>query len=313
MLNAPFDDKNLPSQGPYAADNLEKTSKEDGFVELLRTTLAAAGIVTLLTSAAVAAPKVLATVNGVEITERDVEIARAEIGEQIASMPAEESRRNLLLYVIENQLLAEAALKEKIDSGEAAKEVMAYYRRRALHDLYYNNKIRGAVSTEAAKKTYDEQVKKVESKPEVRARHILVKTEEDANDIIERLNRGADFAELAKEKSTGPSGAQGGDLGYFSKGRMLPEFEKVAFETKKGEVSEPVKTKFGWHVIKVEDKRDSKPPSFEEVKGGLMAGMVNQKAVEVITGLRSSAKIEIVDPEIKKALEAAGARGSFAQ
>ena len=282
-------------------------------MELLRTTLAAAGIITLLTAAAVAGPKVLATVNGVEITERDVEIARAEIGEQIANMPAEESRRNLLLYVIENQLLAEAAMNEKIDTGDAAREVMAYYRRRALHDLYYDSKIRGAVSEQAAKKTYDEQVKKIESKPEVSARHILVKTEEDALDIIERLNRGSDFAELAKEKSTGPSGSRGGDLGYFSKGQMVPEFDKVVFVLKKGEVSEPVKTRFGWHVIKVEDKRDSKPPSFDTVKGGLMAGMVNQKAVEVISGLRTSAKIDIIDPEIKKALEAAGARGSFAQ
>jgi len=280
-------------------------------VNLLKTTLAAAGIATLLTGSALAGPKVLATVNGVEITERDIEIARAEIGEQIANMPAEESRRNLLLYVIENQLLAEAAKKEKVAEDDAAKEVMEYYRRRALHDLYYDRKIRQAVSMETAKKTYDEQVKKIESKPEVSARHILVKTEEDALDIIERLNRGSDFAELAKEKSTGPSGAQGGDLGYFSKGQMVPEFDKVVFELKKGDISEPVKTQFGWHVIKIEDKRDSKPPAFDTVKGRLIAGMVSQKAVEVITALRTSAKIEIVDQEIKKALEAAGTRGSF--
>jgi peptidyl-prolyl cis-trans isomerase C len=282
-------------------------------VELFKTTLAAVGIATLLTGAAAAAPKVLATVNGVEITERDIEIARAEIGEQIASMPAEERRRNLLLYIIENQLLADAALSDKIDTGDAAKEVMAYYRRRALHDLYYDAKIRGAVSEQEAKKSYDEQVKKIDSKPEVSARHILVKSEEDALDIIERLNRGSDFAELAKEKSTGPSGAQGGDLGYFSKGQMVPEFDKVVFTLKKGDISEPVKTQFGWHVIKLEDKRDSKPPSFDTVKGQLMSGMVRQKAVEVITGLRASAKIDIVDPEIKKALEAAGMRGSFSQ
>lgn len=282
-------------------------------MNLLKLTLAAAGMATLLTGAAFAGPKVLATINDVEITERDIEIARAEIGEQIANMPAEESRRNLLLYVIENQLLAEAAKKEKVDEGDAAKEVMAYYRRRALHDLYYDRKIRDAVSEVAAKKTYDEQVGKIKSKPEISARHILVKTEEDALDIIERLNRGSDFAELAKEKSTGPSGAQGGSLGYFSKGQMVPEFDKVVFTLKKGEVSEPVKTQFGWHVIKVEDKRESKPPAFDTVKGRLMAGMVSQKAVEVITALRSSAKIDIVDPEIKKALEEAGARGSFNQ
>jgi peptidyl-prolyl cis-trans isomerase C len=280
-------------------------------VDLLKTTLAAAGIATLLTGAAFAGPKVMATVNGVEITERDVEIARAEIGEQIANMPAEESRRNLLLYVIENQLLAEAAKKESVDEGDAAKEVMAYYRRRALHDLYYDRKIRDAVSEDTVKKTYDERIKSIESKPEVSARHILVKTEEDALDIIERLNRGSDFAELAKEKSTGPSGSQGGDLGFFSKGQMVPAFDKVVFTLKKGDVSEPVKTQFGWHVIKVEDTRVSKPPAFDTVKGQLIAGMVSQKAVEVITALRKDAKIDILDPEIKKALETAGVRGSF--
>ena len=282
-------------------------------MDLLKTTLAAAGIATLLTGAAFAGPKVLATVNGVEITERDVEIARAEIGEQIANMPAEESRKNLLLYVIENQLLAEAAKKESVDEGDAAKEVMAYYRRRALHDLYYDRKIRDAVSEDTVKKTYDERIKQIESKPEVSARHILVKTEEDALDIIERLNRGSDFAELAKEKSTGPSGSQGGDLGYFSKGQMVPEFDKVVFTLKKGEVSEPVKTQFGWHVIKVEDKRVSKPPAFDTVKGQLIAGMVSQKAVEVITALRKDAKIDILDPDIKKALETGKTRGSFSQ
>jgi peptidyl-prolyl cis-trans isomerase C len=280
-------------------------------VNFLKTTLATAGIATLLTGAAFAGPKVLATLNWFEITERDVEIARAEIGEQIANMPAEESRKNLLLYVIENQLLAEAAKKESVDEGDAAKEVMAYYRRRALHDLYYDRKIRDAVSEDTVKKTYDERVKSIESKPEVSARHILVKTEEDALDIIERLNRGSEFAELAKEKSTGPSGSQGGDLGYFSKGQMVPEFDKVVFTLKKGEVSEPVKTQFGWHVIKVEDKRVSKPPAFDTVKGQLIAGMVSQKAVEVITALRKDAKIDILDPEIKKALETAGTRGSF--
>ena len=172
-------------------------------------------------------------------------------------------------------------------------------------------KIRDAVSEDTVKKTYDERVKSIESKPEVSARHILVKTEEDALDIIERLNRGSEFAELAKEKSTGPSGSQGGDLGYFSKGQMVPEFDRVVFTLKKGEVSEPVKTQFGWHVIKVEDKRVSKPPAFDTVKGQLIAGMVSQKAVEVITALRKDAKIDILDPEIKKALETAGTRGSF--
>ena len=277
-----------------------------------KTTIAAA-IVLFMTGGALAGEKVLATVNGVQITEQDLDFARAEIGEQIASIPAKNRRRELLLFLIENQLLAEAAEKEQFGKGADSETMMKYYRRRALHDTYYDRKIRQSVSDDVARKIYDQEVAKIKPHEEVRARHILVKTQQDAFDIIERLGRGTDFAELAKEKSKGPSGEQGGDLGYFQKGQMVPEFDKAAFSLKKGEISEPVKTKFGWHVIKLEDKRMSKPPEFEAVKDSLKSGMIRQKALEVISGLRKAAEIDILDPDVKKALEEAGQRGSFAQ
>ena len=282
-------------------------------MKTLKTMTAAAGIAMLLTGAAFADSKVVAKVNGVEITEKDLDFARAEVGDQLANIPAKDRRRDLVLYLIENQLLAGAAKKESMDQGDQSEDLMKYYQRRALHDAYFNQKIRAAVTDEQLKKIYDEQVTKIKPQTEYRARHILVKNEEDAHDIIERLNRGSDFAELAKEKSTGPSGAQGGDLGYFTKGRMVPEFEEAAIKLKKGDVSDPVKTQFGWHVIKLEDVRESKPPAFDEVKGGLKSGLVRQKALEVIGGLRQAAEIDIIDEEVKKAIEDAQKRGSFAQ
>lgn len=278
-----------------------------------KTLIGAAMSVALLAGAAHAEGKVLATVNGAQITEQDLELARMEIGEQLSNIPTDRQRRELVLYLIENQLLAAAAESDKMHEGAEAEARMKYYRRRALHDAYYHEKVREAVDETALKKVYDEQVAKLEPQEEFRARHILVKTEEDALDVIERINRGDKFEELAKELSTGPSGPEGGDLGYSTKGRMVPQFEKAAMALKKGEVSEPVKSQFGWHVIKLEDKRMSKPPAFDEVKEAMKSGLIRQKAIEIITDLRKDAKIEILDEDVKKAIEEAEKRGSFAQ
>lgn len=292
---------------------LAAQQKRDEHVTLFKTLLGTAGMALIVMGTASAQGKVLATVNGAEITEKDVEIAQSELGEQLSNIPPDRRRGELVLFLVENQLLASAAEKDEMDKGPDAEARMKYYRRRALHDAYYHKNIRLAVDENALKKVYDQEVAKLEPREEFRARHILVKTEEDAFEVIERLNRGADFADLAKEMSTGPSGAQGGDLGYSQKGRMVPEFEKAALALEKGAISEPVKTQFGWHVIKLEDKRMSQPPAFEDVKAGMKSGMVRQKAIEVITGLRQDAKIDILDEDVKKAIEDARERGSFAQ
>ncbi len=297
----------------FESSPLRKTSQKDGYVKVIKTLIAAAGMAMIVSSGALAGSKVLATINGAEITEQDLEFARAEIGEQLANIPKKNRRRELLLFLIENQLLADASEKEKLDGGTNSKELMKYYRRRALHDSYYQQKIRDAVSDDQAMTVYKKEVAKIKPQEEMRARHILVKTEEDALEIIERLGRGSDFAELAQEKSTGPSGAQGGDLGYFAKGQMVPEFEKALVSMKKGDISEPVKTKFGWHVIKLEDKRQSKAPPFEEVKDRLKTGMIREKAAQVLLALRQAAKIDILDEDVKKAIEEARKTGRFAQ
>lgn len=300
-------------RGKQAGISLRHNSKGMKTVTLFKILAGAAGMAFIVMGSVSAQGKILATVNGAEITEKDVEIARSEIGEQLSNIPAAQQKRELVLYLIENQLLASAAEKENMHEGPEADARLKYYRRRALHDAYYHKNIRLAVDETAMRKVYDEEVAKLEPQEEFRARHILVKTQEDAFEVIERLNRGGDFADLAKELSTGPSGPQGGDLGYSAKGRMVPEFEKAALALKKGEVSEPVKTQFGWHVIKLEDKRMKEPPSFNDVKGSMKSGMIRQKAIEVITGLRKDAKIDILDEDVKKAIEDAQKRGSFAQ
>jgi peptidyl-prolyl cis-trans isomerase C len=139
---------------------------------------------------------------------------------------------------------------------------------------------------------------------EVQARHILVATEEKAKELAEAIGKGGDFAQLAKDNSSDPgSKDNGGMLGYFGKGQMVPEFEKAAFELKAGELSKPVKSQFGWHIIKVDDRRQKKPPTFEEVKDRLLGSMAQNKAQEIASNLRGKATIEYVDPEIRKQAE----------
>ena len=176
------------------------------------------------------AEEVLVRANGVEITTRHVELAETEVGPQLAGVPARERRRIIVEYLIDNAVLSSEAQKADLVSGPKFDERVAYYRRRAMRDAYFEKFVMDQVSEADAKALYDQQFGKTEPKEEVRARHILLKTQADAADAIERINRGEDFATLAGEISTGPSKAQGGDLGYFSKGQMVKPFEEAVFK-----------------------------------------------------------------------------------
>jgi len=245
----------------------------------------------------------VARVNGVDITEPELNFAEAEVGAEIAGLPVESRRRVLVEYLVEAHLFAEAADKNQLGKGKDFDDRVAYYRLRALRDTFYEKKVRDAVTDAQAKAAYDEQIGKLTPEPEVRARHILLKTEQEAKDVVKQLKAGVDFTELAKKSSDGPSSQTGGDLGYFSRGQMVKPFEDVAFTLEKGQISNPVQTEFGWHVIKVEDKRNRPLPSYDEVKDQLVASLIQNKLKTVVQELRTTAKVEIVDPELKKAIE----------
>jgi peptidyl-prolyl cis-trans isomerase C len=266
--------------------------------------LVAAFIGLVPVSATAADDPVLARVNGVDIKQSDLDFAASEVGPRIASLPMTDRRRVLLQYVIENELMAGAGQKDSLDKTENFPGRVAYHQRRALRDAFFDVKITGAVTEADAKKIFDEKIKEVKPEQEIHARHILVATEAEAKEIAERLKKGEDFAVLAKEKSK-DTGAEGGDLGFFTRGQMLKPFEEAAFALDVGEISEPVQTQFGWHIIKVEEKRDQPLPTFDQVKEAIMSQLVQAKAQEVVTGLRDSAAIEVVDPELKKSMEAA--------
>lgn len=247
---------------------------------------------------------VVAKVDGKIITETDMSFAEAEIGGDLGSLPEATKRRVLVEYLIENQLFADAADADKLGAGGQFDERMLYWRRRALRDAYFDKNVKNSVSEAAAKTFYDDQIKGLKPEEEVQARHILVDTEEQAKAILDKLAKGADFAQIAKESSKDPGTKdEGGLLGYFSRGQMVPQFEEAAFKLQKGEVSQPVQTQFGWHLIKVEDRRAKAPPTFEEVKGRILNAMIHRKAQDLANRLRSQAKVEYVDAEIKKQVE----------
>ncbi|WP_048645129.1 peptidylprolyl isomerase [Nitratireductor soli] len=263
-------------------------------------TLAAVGVL----SAPAADADVLATVNGLEITEGDLEIATSEYGAQFGNLQGDQRRAALLSALIEIRLLSSEAEKAKLDQGEAFERRLAFLRQQALHTAFIDKVVNEAVTEDQVRASYDKQVAAAPAVNEIRARHILVKTKEEAEAIIKQLGEGGDFEAIAKEKSTDGAAANGGDLGYFSAGQMVPEFETAAFAMNPGDYSkEPVETQFGFHIIKVEDKRAQQPPVFDTVKDRVRSVLVRDKYVEEVSALRDAAEIEVKEPALKEIID----------
>ncbi len=238
---------------------------------------------------------VVARVNGVDIHESDIGFAEEEIGGNMPSIPPEQKRDYLINYLVDVVVLSQAAEKQKLDDRPAVKHRLVFDRNRLLMEMLLQDAGKSALSDAAEHQVYDDAVKQVKSEQEVHARHILVPTEDEAKAILAQLKGGADFAVLAKEKSKDPGAAEGGDLGYFTKDQMVPEFAEVAFRLDKGQLSDPVKTQFGWHIIKVEDKRIKPTPTFEQVKPQIENYVAHRAQAELVENLRKSATVERLD------------------
>ena len=276
-------------------------------MKIWRTLLLLAAFIACAPLTALAEDAVVAHINGVDIKQSDLDFAASEVGAQLANYPPDDRKRMLLQFVIENELMAGAGQTDNLDKAANFPDREKYHQRRALRDAFFDAKINGAVTDAEAKKIYDEKIGELKPEQEVHARHVLVATEAEAKEVAERLKKGEDFAAIAKEKSK-DTNAEGGDLGFFARGQMLKPFEDAAFALDVGQISEPVQTQFGWHIIKVEEKRDQPLPTFDQVKEAIIAQLVQQKAQEVVTGLRNAAKIEVVDAELKKSMEDAAAK-----
>ena len=242
------------------------------------------------------ASQVVATVNGRTITEADLAFVGEDFSAELQRVPEAERRRILLELLIDMNIMAGAAEKDGLAQSETFKSRMALYRVQALRDAFYVEKIDKGVSEADIKARYDKSIADFEPLEEVHARHILVASEDEAKAIIKQLEDGADFVELAKEKSTGPSAPSGGDLGFFTKGRMVPAFEKAAFALEPGTFTkEPVKTEFGWHVIKVDERRRQEPPAYDKVHDRIAETLKRERLSETLQALKKDAQIEVLD------------------
>ena len=248
---------------------------------------------------------VVATVNGPPITEADLTLAESDLDQQFSRLPPEQRRAAALSAIIEIRLMAAEAEAKGFDKDPEFQRRMKFLRDRALHSQVVDQEVAKAITDDQVRARYDKEIADAPPVNEVHARHILVKTKEEAEAIIKQLDAGAKFEDIAKEKSTDAgSGANGGDLGYFGPGQMVPEFEKAAFALEPGTYTkEPVQSQFGWHVIKVEDKRVQQPPAFDQVKGQVRSLLLRDKYFELVKSLRGAAKIDVTDPELKKAID----------
>jgi len=253
---------------------------------------------------------VLAKVNGSEIRQSDVTLAEEELGPSLAQMDPATKKENVLAFLIDMKIVAKAAEAKKIEDRDDFKARLAFTRNRLLMDNLLAAEGKAATTDEAMKKVYDEAAKQIAGEQEVHARHILVETEDEAKAVEAELKKGADFAELAKKKSKDPGASDGGDLGFFTKEQMVPEFSAVAFALEPGKISDPVKSQFGWHIIKVEEKRSRKAPDFEQVKAQIEQYVTRKAQADYVAKLRTEAKVERLDQPAADAKPADAAKPS---
>jgi peptidyl-prolyl cis-trans isomerase C len=237
---------------------------------------------------------VVATVNGQAIRLSELEVAQQSLPQQYRNMPLQAVFPALLDRIIDSKLVVQEGKKSKVTEDPAFKKRMAFVEDQVLQDFWIQREIARQVTADKLQKRYEERLKQMPTEEEVHARHILVSTEDEAKALIAEIKKGTAFDKLAKEKSTDKaSGAEGGDLGWFKKSDMVKEFADAAFNLKKGELTEtPVKTQFGYHVIKVEDRRKAPPPAFEEMADQLKEEMAREAVTAQLDQLRSGAKIE---------------------
>jgi peptidyl-prolyl cis-trans isomerase C len=247
----------------------------------------------------VGADTVLATVNGNEITVGHLVAMRQMLPQEYQELPAEVLFDGMLEQLVQQQVIADVAAEDMSTAMELGLE---NERRAFLAANFIDQVAMAEISEEDLQAEYEAQYGSADPATEYNASHILVETEEEAQAVIDELAEGADFAELAAELSVGPSGPNGGQLGWFTAGMMVPEFEEAVFALEPGEVSEPVETQFGWHVILLSDTRAQEPPALEEVRAELLEGLRRARVDARVEELMSEAEIERpeldIDPSV---------------
>ena len=237
---------------------------------------------------------VVAEVNGTKIHESDVVAYQRSLPPQMAAQAPFEALQDM---VVNNILVADQARKEGLEKDAEVKQLF----QQVLVKVWMNKHLKAQITPEVVKAAYDKYLTTSKPQDEVHARHVLSETEDQAKAVIAELKKGADFAEVAKAQSKDPSAKQnGGDLGYFTQGEMVPQFAAAAFAMKPGEVSQaPVQTQFGWHVIKLEDRRPASPPSLEQATPALREHLAEEAAQKLVADVRAKGKVTLFDRDGK--------------
>ncbi|MBL8711482.1 MAG: peptidylprolyl isomerase [Alphaproteobacteria bacterium] len=274
--------------------------------------LAAAAILFGALPAFAAADTTVAIVNGTKISKKDVDNAIKELGQKLEGVDKKQVFPLVVDQIINEKLLDDASAAAKIDESADFKKRVEILKAQLVKQMYFERLLKSKVSQEQVKAAYDKFEKENKGKVEVHARHILVPSEEEAVQAIKDLDAGAKFEEIAAKRSSGPNARSGGDLGWFLKDEMIPAFSEVAFKMKPGTYSKtPVKTELGWHVIKLEEKRERQVPKFAEVELAIRSQLSQQALKAVVSDLRSKADVQLFDENGKPLnAEAAAADGA---
>lgn len=247
---------------------------------------------------------VMAVINGKKITAGQLDEMAREINPNFARFPEEQRRITALKIYLDTQAFVKAAVENGVDKTEDYEKRMAIMRDVALQQIYLKKAVIDQIKDADLMSLYEKEIAALPKEDEVKARHILVKTKEAAEAIIKRLKKGENFEEIAKKDSTDGSATVGGDLGYFSQGQMVKPFEDVAFSLKVGEYTKtPVETPFGWHIIKIEDRRLKQPPEFDDVKEVLRTQIIRDRYQALLSDLLNKMDVKYPDPNIAKLMQ----------
>ncbi|WP_166417703.1 peptidylprolyl isomerase [Cochlodiniinecator piscidefendens] len=247
----------------------------------------------------VTADTVVATVNGTDITLGHMIATKTQLPEQYQELPDE-----VLFQGIKEQLIQQVVLSQQVtDAPRAAQYMIDNETRAILASVTVEGILESSLTEEAVQAAYEAEFSETDPSTEYNAAHILVETEEEALELVQMLNDGSDFADLAREKSTGPSGANGGALGWFGPGMMVAPFEEAVVALEPGQVSAPVETQFGWHVVMLNETRLKDAPALEDVRAELEANLQRAAMEAQLAALVEGADItQVADDEIDPAM-----------
>jgi peptidyl-prolyl cis-trans isomerase C len=263
------------------------------------------------------APKptdVVAKVGDQSINEADLAYASEDLGQELQNVPEADRRAFLVTVLIDMKIMAKAARAEKLDATDDYKARLQYLEDRSLRRAYFEQQIAGAITPDTLKAAYDAYAAAFKPADELHARHILVATKAEAIDIKKQLDAGASFEDLAKAKSTDTgSGANGGDLGFFGHGQMVKPFEDAAFGLEIGKVSDPVQSQYGWHLIKVIEKRQTQPAPMAQIAQQLQQQILFKKFDDTVAALKKDSPVSIPDAALAAQVKAQADAGATAQ